>query len=598
MRNPRESIQRMPKAKNVSWQIRELFYKTQELWPSLIETAKAILKGEAPSSMDERVIQHVRDTVIKMIGGPTSSRTRTARAQTPLQANVIEAWGKAAGDPDSEILARWLDHGAPLGFTQDIETCGVFPIAEANAPKDENLNDLVRSLEGWQNYQSAIEEQQDLQALIEDYVKRGFCHKAYREGADVWLAAVDIKDAFLNVPAGPDKFMTTSSVTSEDGRQEILIFDVLVFGSGSSPTIWSRFAAWLGRSSSAICPTTGLQIYVDDPAMVLQGNFETAAKELTNFLLWCQVSGFPIKLDKAEGGKVIHWVGAKVTVDDNKKNVTVSIPEDKIEKVQGTTQEFLRRPVVGHKQLRSYTGSLSFIAGLVPHLRPFLSSLWAVLTSGSIANDGASRPSGKLLHTRRFRPAVKWIEALLQGGPAPLERTLESKYTSITATITTDASPWGIGGVLRIGKDPVECFASPIPSAALTKFKAAIGNSKYNTLWEGLALLVAFRLWLPKLGYGAQVRAKSDNLGVLYMLVSGRAKAADLNVLAEEFALDQALRLYSIGWLLHIPGITNLEADALSRQDAPSPPEWPKSLTGVKVAHVEVDSNFWRIKDP
>ena len=42
--------------------------------------------------------------------------------------------------------------------------------------------------------------------------------------------------------------------------------------------------------------------------------------------------------------------------------------------------------------------------------------------------------------------------------------------------------------------------------------------SKFNTLWEGLALLVAFRLWLPSLPFGAVYRANSDNLGFLRAL--------------------------------------------------------------------------------
>ena len=140
---------------------------------------------------------------------------------------------------------------------------------------------MLRSLEGWQNYQSAEEERQDLLVLIEDYTKRGFCHKTksikeaerelgrapipnklgvvtkvtpagkkksriiwdlkesransichqkerillprlldlaqhalwtYRQGEDeeVWLAAVDIKDAFMNIPAGSDKYATVA----------------------------------------------------------------------------------------------------------------------------------------------------------------------------------------------------------------------------------------------------------------------------------------------------------------------------------------------------------------------------------------------------
>lgn len=667
MRNPAKSILRMPKVRNPAWQVRELFYKAQSLWPELTQAADAILSGDVPQEPSPEIVAAVRKTLIQMLGGSIEQRTRTARATTPIQASVIEAWGQAVGDPDSGTLARWLDHGAPLGFSQRIETTGIFPIIEDISGGTEEIHSIVRPLTNWENYKSAVEEREDLNQLIEDYTARGFCHKvktmeeakaelgrepilnrlgvvvkfsasgkkksriiwdlreskansfchpaervllpklldvaesalrSHRKGAQVWLAAVDIRDAFMNVPAGDDKYMTVASKEDGKGNQELIIFDVLVFGSGSSPTIWGRYAAWLGRSSAAISPSSGIQIYVDDPSVVMEGPKSEAIRELTNILLWFNIAGFPVKLEKAEGGKKISWVGATIEVSDQQREVTITIPKDKVEKLQATTQEFLRRPVAGHKQIRSYAGSLSFIAGLIPHLRPFLASLWAVLSVGKSMNDGAgTRRSGKLIHTRRIRPALRWMEALLRGSPAPLARTLSAFYSDIKATITTDASPWGIGGVLKINDKAVECFSSPIPQGVLEKFKAQTGNSKFNTLWEGLALLVAFRLWLQKLEYGAQVRARSDNMGVLYTIVGGRAKSADLNVLAREFSLDQALRLYRISWLSHIPGVTNLEADALSRRFAPVPAEWPESLVGVPLVPVRINEDFWRIQE-
>lgn len=667
MRNPSQSIRRQPGTANPGWMVRELCYKAQQLWPSLAGTAAAILEGREAKSFDVRIVDALRSAVLGMLNSPRSPRRRTVRASTPLHSSVISAWGTASGDEDSPILAEWLDHGAPLGFSQDITTSGVFPVVPAEGGEDEGQASLLRSLEGWQNYQSAEEERQDLLALIEDYTKRGFCHKiksikeaerelgrapilnklgvvtkvtpagkkksriiwdlkesransichqkerillprlldlaqhalwTYRQGEDeeVWLAAVDIKDAFMNIPAGSDKYATVAAVENDEGKYDIIVFDTLVFGSRSSPTLWGRYAAWLGRSSSAISPTTGLQIYVDDPAMVLTGSKEAATRELTNLLLWFGITGFPVKLDRAEGGKFIHWVGASVEVDDQVGEVTVSIPTDKVEKLQKATSDFLKRPVVGRKQLRSYAGGLSFVAGLIPHLRPFLATIWAVLGGSGGTNDGAHlRPSGKLLHTRRIRPALLWVRALLKGEPAPLTRVLTSRFTKTRATIITDASPWGIGGVLRINEEAVECFAEPIPKEVLDRFKAQVGLSKFNTLWEGLALLVAFRTWLPSLGYGAQVRARSDNLGVLFMIANGKATSAELNVLAREFALDQALQLYRINWLSHIPGLTNLEADALSRQFAPNPPSWPTSLANAKFTSITVGSEFWRV---
>lgn len=106
---------------------------------------------------------------------------------------------------------------------------------------------------------------------------------------------------------------------------------------------------------------------------------------------------------------------------------------------------------------------------------------------------------------------------------------------------------------------------------------------------------MAFRLWLPGLDYGASLRCKSDNTGALYMLANGKAKSPDLNVLAREFALDQALRKYRLGWLKHIPGITNLEADALSRLHAPIPATLPDSLKQVHLTDVQLGSSFWLV---
>ena len=47
---------------------------------------------------------------------------------------------------------------------------------EGPAWSEEQLRTLERALEGWTNYQSAVDEEEDLKALILDYRTRGFCH--------------------------------------------------------------------------------------------------------------------------------------------------------------------------------------------------------------------------------------------------------------------------------------------------------------------------------------------------------------------------------------------------------------------------------------
>eukprot|EP00435_Cladocopium_sp_Y103_P073457 s254_g43.t1 len=269
--------------------------------------------------------------------------------------------------------------------------------------------------------------------------------EVYKAGSTPWLAVIDVRDAFMNIPAGDDKFATTAAMPNQQGEGNLfIVFDTLVFGSASSPTLWGRFASWLGRSLSAIIPSAVTQIYVDDPCFTLEGTQQTASRTLAKVLLWTAVSGFPVKLEKASGGKKVEWVGAVVSCNDETGEVVVTIPEKKIAALQEMTEKTLKRPVIYAKDLRSYAGQLSFVAGLVPHLRPFLSSIWAALSSVGSASDGAKH-SGKLIHTKRFKAALCWIEGLLKGVPGPLTRTLTSKVIQVDAEIVTDACPFGSG---------------------------------------------------------------------------------------------------------------------------------------------------------
>ena len=449
-----------------------------------------------------------------------------------VQASVLEA---AGDDPDSSTLARWLDHGAPLGITEPIETNGVFPPTEA---RDRLPPDQVdrRTLEGWRNYSSADEEAATLEDLVEDYVTRGFCTRAgsykeatqllqepvlnklgvivktkkdaqgrstrkarviwdlsesevnracdqgervilprlldvvssllaiYRRGKRPYLAGVDIRDAFMNIPAGKDRRFTVAALSrrNKGNSYYLVIFNTLVFGSASSPTLWGRMAAWLGRTTSAVS-LADTQLYVDDPVYALEGpDLETATLDLTVVLLWTAITGFPVKLSKASGGKTLEWVGARLTCDDDNQAVTVSLPKAKTEQLLQDTDRHLTRPVIGARELRSYAGALSFVAGLVPHLRPFLASFWAALSKHAITDDGLPCVKArKLIHVRRIAPALRTLERIFYANPPVSDLEL-----------VTDAPPWGIGGVCRLRGQAVGYFYSHLPDELLAKFGA------------------------------------------------------------------------------------------------------------------------------
>ena len=76
----------------------------------------------------------------------------------------------------------------------------------------------------------------------------------------------------------------------------LFTFKVVVFGSVSAPTVWGRFAAWLGRSTAATTHTLGLRmhIYVGDPIYIAVGSRAQRERAFTVALLLAAVAGFPI----------------------------------------------------------------------------------------------------------------------------------------------------------------------------------------------------------------------------------------------------------------------------------------------------------------
>ncbi len=134
-----------------------------------------------------------------------------------------------------------------------------------------------------------------------------------------------------------------------------------------------------------------------------------------------------------------------------------------------------------------------------------------------------------------------------------------------------------------------------LPIHNADKFGAQKGDPGMNTAWEAMALLVALRLWLPKLPRQLTTRIKSDNVGALRMLLNLTSPSGPLSIIAREVALDMAGDNYQISELEHVPGITNVAADGLSRLWAPQPEPFPKLGEAVQDLSPDFSSNFWKV---
>ena len=422
---------------------------------------------------------------------------------------------------------------------------------------------------------------------------------------ELYFLVFDIENAFNNIPVRANERRFTCAAIGG----KYLVFHTLVFGSASSPTVWGRFAAWLGRSTAAILrpDTAGLQIYVDDPLLAARGSKPGVVRVFTRALVWSRVCGYPIAYHKIEAGGRIEWIGAELAADE--EYITVTLSEARIHSLMDAIVKILKGPVASKKDLRSLCGVCSFVTGLIPTMRPFLSPLWAILSeSGRSYDSGAEaahrgqshrirRLPSAMFHTKQAKHALGWILAFLRGSRGCIVRRypIAPPPRLTLLEIATDACPWGIGGVLLEDSAIRAFFFDKLHKVDLQRFRLAAGDSGGNSVWEALAILVGLRVWHDKLHTQALIRVKSDSRVALAAVLKLASPDPKLNLIAREIALDTAEFIYEPSLLEHIPGVANVVPDILSRFFSPEPKPFPSCLHHLCPTPVPVrDHSFWR----
>ena len=163
-----------------------------------------------------------------------------------------------------------------------------------------------------------------------------------------------------------------------------------------------------------------------------------------------------------------------------------------------------------------------------------------------------------------------WFEAFLTGRSGVISRLYHvDSYSgwSNKVEITADASPWGLGAILKLDGKICEYFGVALTTMDEEILQVAIGSCEAPQVFEALCLLVALRLWHRK-WKASRVRlfVRSDNIGALCMVASMRARTPALALIARELALDIGDATYRPDMVAHLPGVSNVAADSLSRR--------------------------------
>ena len=130
------------------------------------------------------------------------------------------------------------------------------------------------------------------------------------------------------------------------------------------------------------------------------------------------------------------------------------------------------------------------------------------------------------------------------------------------------------------------------------KFQHAEGSSDGQQVWETLAVLVALRCWRKYWSTGRfALRIKGDNMTALTAASKLKGSSPAVRTLTREIALEFTEACFYPTEVQHIPGVTNVLADILSRRWDPQHSQgWqlPEQLRHLTPTAVPVrDSHFY-----
>ena len=324
-----------------------------------------------------------------------------------------------------------------------------------------------------------------------------------------------------------------------------------------------------------------LQLYVDDPSVVAWGSRARRALTFSLLVLLWLVLGIPLSWGKGalhSGASPYIWIG--VLFSTPAPGVTrMALPPKFVKELLTLCRAFLSEGHLPLAKADSLVGKAGRVAYVLPHVRPFISTLYAALAASLRAfTAGAKEAPPSSVACRRFRSGARWLIRILDfqdaRAPVPAARDVSAgpppQPDVKVRRIEFDASPWGGGGVLFEHDVPVRCFACRWRAKDFKDKGVEIGSPAFQTFFELLTATLAIEMWclsVPTVLVG-------DNTAALQEILSLKG-AKGHEELAQVVAILRCARSLSLG-VAHLPSESNTFADALSRQwDPVGSHAWP-----------------------
>ena len=354
-------------------------------------------------------------------------------------------------------------------------------------------------------------------------------------GPAPFLAKCDVKSAFRLLPIRPDLYHLLGF-----HWQGSYYFDkCLPMGARSSCQLFET----LSSAIQFLAEKSGIRHmahYLDDFLFVHPKKLG-CNDDLAAFMSICKVIGVPLAGDKTKGpATTLEFLGLELdTVAE-----TVSLPRDKLDKCVQAISTMLGKKRCTLHELQCLLGLLNFACLVVVPGRAFLKRLQNLTC-------GISKAFFSIRLTAKAKEDLKVWLLFLQHFNGVIFYRDELFLSPTTKHIFSDAAKTtGYGAFF---KD--HWFSCPWPSAWWTE--------QNITLLELIPLVVALEAWSSELKNVSLV-FHTDNAAIVYVVNSQSSKEDFIMPFIHRLVVQALLANIRIR-AVHVPGLLNAKADALSR---------------------------------
>lgn len=362
-------------------------------------------------------------------------------------------------------------------------------------------------------------------------------------GGGALLAKIDIEAAYRLIPVHP----LDRPLLGVKWEGKVYCDCMLPFGLRSAPKIFNALAdslEWIIRRKGVAYTAH----YLDDYVIVGPPGTSRCADDLHTLVETCEELGVPLAVAKCEGPTpCLTFLGIQI---DTVKG-TLSLPKDKLERVQSMVQQWEGRKACSRRELESLIGLLNHACKVVQPGRSFLRRMLDLL-SGSAGRGSHRRRGGFVRLNRAFQADLAWWRAFLQDWNGVGFMSSCAQPTAMVELVSDASGSWGCGAFwgsrwLQVQWDE---SAVRLPIAAKELFPIILGAAIWGGQWKGLV-----------------VTCRCDNQAVVSTLLSRTSREEHMMHMLRclfyiEAAFNFQLRCH------HIPGVQNTAADALSRNNA------------------------------